>query len=146
MVECTVIKDELGERWYKKGTDLLHRGQGLPAVITINGDLEWWFNGLPHRWGGLPAFVWACGYQAWFVEGKRQRGRGLPAVVHSDGSEEYWWNNMLHRGGDLPAISLSDGYKEYWEYGVEMISDGESNGDELSPSVHLRLLKTAYCG
>jgi|ERR1035437_765537 hypothetical protein len=59
------------KRWFKEGTDTLHREDG-PAYEDIIGNKQWFLNGMRHR-----------------VDG--------PAVVYSDGSSGgYYLNNVCY--------------------------------------------------
>lgn len=54
-------------RWYRN--DDLHRLDG-PAVECVDGDKVWYQNGKCHRLDG-PASEWADGTKYWFIEGKK---------------------------------------------------------------------------
>jgi len=97
----------------------LHRGHGLPAVESPNGEKEWWVNGKLHRDGGLPAIERANGGKKWWVHGKLHRDGDLPAIEQPNGVKEWLVNGKRHRGGGLPAIELVDGYKEWWINGIQ---------------------------
>lgn len=101
MIEYDVeIDSALTERWYKKGTDILHR---------LNG----------------PAVKFTDGYEAWYFEGKWHRDGG-PAIEWADGSKEWYQNDLYHRE-DGPAVEGFDGRKEYWYQGqrIHCSSDEE---------------------
>lgn len=72
--------------WYNNGGDL-HREDG-PAVQFVNGDNEWYLNGLRHREDG-PAIECPDGHQEWYRHGKLHREDG-PALVYSDGHSEWY--------------------------------------------------------
>lgn len=57
------------KRWFKKGTNILHREDG-PAVEDIIGNKFWYQNGLLHREDG-PAIEYWDGYKYWYVKGKQ---------------------------------------------------------------------------
>lgn len=62
-----------------------------PAVVTRNGDKEWWENGELHRIGGLPAIERVNGEREYWLFGKRHNPSG-PAIVRPNGDNEYWVN------------------------------------------------------
>jgi hypothetical protein len=74
-------------RFYKPGTDLLHRLDG-PAVEYLSGTKRWYQNNQLHRLDG-PAIEWIDGDKFWYVNGKRHRLDG-PAVELAIGTVEYW--------------------------------------------------------
>lgn len=82
-------------QYYNKD-DQLHRING-PAVISPNGNEEWWINGELHKEDG-------------------------PAVKYSSGTLAWFQNGLKHRIGG-PAIIWSDGIKEWWEYGQQLRRD-----------------------
>ena len=56
-------------RWYKEGTNILHREKG-PAIECTNGNKAWYKEGLCHRDDG-PAEEFGNGDKFWFLEGKK---------------------------------------------------------------------------
>ena len=74
-------------RWYKEGTDILHRENG-PAIENINGDKFWCKEGKYHREGG-PAIENINGDKFWCKEGKYHR-EGGPAIEHANG-DKLWF-------------------------------------------------------
>ena len=76
------------KRYYKKGTNILHRENG-PAVEFWNGDQIWYIDGKKHRLSG-PAVVYICGLCfEWWINGNRHREDG-PAVEWCNGGKEWW--------------------------------------------------------
>ena len=107
----TVEVDEHGRiRWYKEGTEILHREDG-PAVEFPDGYKAWYINGLRHRQDG-PAIEHIGGTKEWFINGKYHREDG-PAVEHAGGYKAWYKNGKRHRE-DGPAIERANGTKEYW--------------------------------
>jgi hypothetical protein len=107
MEKYTVEVDEEGTiRWYKLGTNKLHRTDG-PAVEYANGDKYWYIEGECHRTDG-PAIDRINGYKAWFIEGKHHRTDG-------------------------PAIEFTDGYKAWYIEG-ECYTEQDFNKKVLQPS------------
>jgi hypothetical protein len=96
-------------RWYKFGTNLLHREDG-PACEYANGTKEWWYEGKRHREDGH-AYEGADGDKIWYKEDKYHREDG-PAIEHATGSKEWYKDGKRHRE-DGPAIEYADGDK-YW--------------------------------
>lgn len=54
-------------RWYKWGTDDLHRENG-PAVEYVDGRREWWVNG---RYKDGLAIEYPDGYKCWYLNNER---------------------------------------------------------------------------
>jgi hypothetical protein len=97
-MEYTVKVDRDGTvRYYKPGSNLLHREDG-------------------------PALVRPYGYKAWFREGKRHRENG-PAQIFPYGTDRWFINDLLHRE-DGPAISMTNGYKAWYRRGLHHREDG----------------------
>jgi len=88
-----------------------------PAIVSANGDREWYEDGQRHRGGGGPAVELADGTREWWHRGQRHRDGGFPAVELADGTREWWEGGQRHRDGGLPAVELADGTKEWWEGG-----------------------------
>lgn len=68
---------------------LLHCVDG-PAVIYLDGRLEWWLLNKLHRVGG-PARTWPDGRKEWWFNDQRHRV-GEPAIVYPDGRGDWWLN------------------------------------------------------
>jgi hypothetical protein len=108
-MEYDVNCDEYGFRYYKKGTNILHRRNG-PAIETANGDKYFYINGERHREDG-PAiersmFNWF--YKEWHINGKLHRKNG-PAVESANGYKE-WWINGKRLSDEKEAI-----LNEWWD-------------------------------
>jgi hypothetical protein len=56
-------------RWYKEGTNILHRENG-PAMEATNGHKAWFINGKCHKEDG-PAVLYYDGHKEWFIDGRR---------------------------------------------------------------------------
>ena len=69
-------------RYYKPGTNLLHREEG-PAVVWKEGAKEWYREGERHREDG-PAYISPSGHEAWYQHGMLHREDG-PAIEYADG-------------------------------------------------------------
>ena len=89
------IVDEKGTvRWYKYADcTILHKEDG-PAVVWVDGEQSWWFDGDIHRTNG-------------------------PAVLYADGTKEWRQHGQVHRV-DGPAIEWANGAKEWWSNGVQL--------------------------
>lgn len=74
-------------RYYKPGTDVLHRIDG-PAIVYANGTVEYFIDGKLHRTDG-PAVIWSTGYKAWYQDNRLHRIDG-PAVEKANGEIGYW--------------------------------------------------------
>jgi hypothetical protein len=84
---------------------------------------EWWLNGVKHRSGDLPAVVHVNGTLEWWQWGKRHRPHG-PAIMSyynnsiSNTPTTHWYQNgLLHRSIG-PAIKYSDGSELWYYHGV----------------------------
>jgi hypothetical protein len=87
-MEYTVKVDKEGTvKYYKPGTDVLHREDG-PAEVYANGEEKWYIDGKLHREDG-PALIRADGYKAWYKKGLRHREDG-PAVEYANGSKTWF--------------------------------------------------------
>lgn len=68
----TVVVEEQVTRWYKEGTEILHR-EGGPAVEWTKGVHAgakiWWVDGLRHREDG-PAIIYEDGSKYWCLNGE----------------------------------------------------------------------------
>ena len=139
--EYDIQEDRYGTvRYYKPGTQILHRTDGGPAIERADGTKNWYVDGKLHRLDGPaiewddgseewyvngklhrtdgPAAEWADGTKVWYENGKRHRDDG-PAIERADGSEEWYVNGKLHRT-DGPAIERADGSEEWHVNGVKM--------------------------
>jgi hypothetical protein len=67
METYTVKVTEEYTKWYKEGTDILHRTEG-PAVEWSDGSKEWWLYGKLHRTDG-PAIEYSNGFTEWYLNG-----------------------------------------------------------------------------
>ena len=92
--------------------NIFHREDG-PAIKALNGDEEWYYEGVRHRDGG-PAVKDRWG-EYWFSNGLVHRD-GAPAVIRKSRDIEYWNYGQLHRE-DGPAIVRADGAKEWYLFG-----------------------------
>ena len=110
-MEYTVKVDVYGDvRYYKPGTDILHREDG-PAMEYTNGHKAWYKEGKLHREDG-PAVEYIDGAKSWFINDKRHREDG-PAIIHADGTKAWYKEGMLHRE-DGPAMECPDGRKHWY--------------------------------
>ena len=107
-------------RYNKEGK--LHNTRG-PAIIHLNGSVEYWVNGKRHRTDG-PAFIGADGMIAYYQNGLYHRTDG-PALIGSNGYKVYYQNGKPHRT-DGPAVVNPDGTVEYWVNGKKL-SEEEFN-------------------
>jgi hypothetical protein len=130
IMEYKVVVTKDSTKWYKHGTDLIHREDG-PACEYANGNKVWYKEGKRHREDG-PAVEYADGHKVWYKEGKYHR-EGGPAIEHANG--EKWWykDGKLHRE-DGPAIEYADGYKLWWY-----------EGTKYSESEFLKLARVESC-
>jgi hypothetical protein len=104
MKEYRVIVDDFGTRWYKLGTNQLHR-EGGPAAERSDGAKFWYLNGKFHREDG-PAIEHPDGTKYWYLNGKRHREDG-PAVEHSDGTKHWYLNEKRLTEQDFLARTNS---------------------------------------
>ena len=69
-IEYTVKVCRWNTRWFKKGTKILHRGNG-PALEHYDGTSNSWYqNGKLHRLDG-PAIEYKNGGPRWFINNKQ---------------------------------------------------------------------------
>jgi hypothetical protein len=106
--------DWQGRKYYFDGKGQLHREDG-PAIISPNGEKEWWLNGVRHREDG-PAIEYANGDKEWWINGQLHRDDG-PAVEYANG-DKYWYKNGLHHRNDGPAVEWADGDKAWYKNGL----------------------------
>ena len=62
--------------------------------IDVNGNKEWWFNGVLHRENDLPAVIWANGTNKWYFNGLCHRENG-PAIEYANGTKEWYLKTNL---------------------------------------------------
>ena len=109
-MEYTVKVDEYGNvKYYKLGTDILHREDG-PAVEWASRDKTWFKEGKRHREGG-PAEEYSDGAESWFINGKLHREDG-PAIIRS--GYKAWYKEGVRHREDGPAIEYDDGRKQWY--------------------------------
>jgi antitoxin component YwqK of YwqJK toxin-antitoxin module len=118
MKEYRITVSNFGTRWYKLGTNQLHREDG-PAFEHPDGTKEWYLNGECHREGG-PAAELSDGTKYWYLNGKLHREDG-PAIEYSDGDKFWYLNGELHRE-DGPAVEYPSGTK-YWYLNGERLTE-----------------------
>lgn len=99
-------------------------GNYQPAVIKINGDVEYYKNGELHRDGDEPAIKKTNGEVEYYKNGMLHRDGDKPAVVKSNGDVYYYKYGMLHREGDKPSVIGSNGNTYYHKYG-KLHRDGD---------------------
>ena len=88
MTQYTTKTDDKGVlRYYKEGTDIVHREDG-PAIIDSSGNEFWLINGKLHREDG-PAVVFAKGVKWWYKNGMIHRDNG-PAKEFVNGNQEWY--------------------------------------------------------
>ena len=110
------VNDNGSVRWYKHGTDKLHRIDG-PAVEHADGTKCWFQNGKLHRTDG-PAIEYADGDKCWYQNGKLHRLDG-PAVEYANGYRAWYQNGKSHRT-DGPAIEWANGDKHWYIKGKNL--------------------------
>ena len=116
---------------YKDLNGQYHRDGG-PAIIFVDGTLEWWKHGDLHREDG-PAKEFPDGTLEWWINGKLHRDDG-PAAINYEGElvSEWYQNGKLHRD-DGPAVTYKDG-EEWYQNGELHREDGPAvttNGQKL---------------
>jgi len=89
MTKYRVEVNDKNTRWYKWGTNELHREDG-PAIKQANGTESWYLDGKHHRENG-PAIEWANGSESWYLNGKYHREDG-PAIEWGSGSRGWYLN------------------------------------------------------
>jgi hypothetical protein len=104
MKEYRVIVDDFGTRWYKLGTNQLHREDG-PAIERSDGTKHWYLNGKFHREDG-PAIECSDGAKFWCLNGKYHREDG-PAIEYSDGDKSWYLNGKRLTEQDFLARTNS---------------------------------------
>jgi len=104
--------DKHGNKEWRTPNGKLHNKKG-PAVILVDGTMEYWRKGKRHRKNGrVNHFSWNNG----------------PAIIRADGSEEYWRKGKLNNKKG-PAIIRADGTMEYWRKGKRC----DHNGSIIKP-------------
>lgn len=102
-----VEQDEDGKyvetRWYKEGTNILHREDG-PALERTNGTKIWYKNGLCHRVDG-PAAIYSDGDKYWFVNNKLHREDG-PAVEYAKGKPVYYLDGVRYTKEQFEQLTV----------------------------------------
>jgi hypothetical protein len=91
-------------RWYKLGTNQLHREDG-PAIEHSDGTKHWYLNGKRHREDG-PAIEFPDGTKEWYLNGKYHREDG-PAIEFSDGTKIWYLNGKRLTEQDFLARTNS---------------------------------------
>jgi len=86
-MKYTVEVNNGNVRWYKEGTNILHRIDG-PATEYANGDKFWYQNGKLHRIDG-PAKEYAGGDKVWYQNDQLHRLDG-PACEYANGTK-FWF-------------------------------------------------------
>ena len=92
--------DRYGTRRYYNSANQLHCDEG-PAVVRVDGTLEWYQNGRLHRADG-PAIVYADDTLVWYQNGCLHRADG-PAIVYADDTCEWWINGTPYTEQDYLA-------------------------------------------
>jgi hypothetical protein len=123
-MEYTVKVDkEGGVRYYKPGTDILHREDG-PAVEDTNGHKAWYKEGKRHREDG-PAIVYSNGIKEWYKDGKLHREDG-PAYIEKGGYSAWWRKGLRHREVG-PAVEYANGSKTWFIEGIKLSEEEFEN-------------------
>jgi len=91
--------NSLGTKRWKNWAGEYHRLDG-PAFEDLDGNKEWFKNGLRHREDG-PAIEWMSGDKYWLINGKYHREDG-PAIEYASGDKTYWLNGIQVEKKDLP--------------------------------------------
>jgi hypothetical protein len=108
--KATRSKRDHGLEWFDD-RGRLHRGWGLPSVVSKRGYRAWHSHGVQHRrWG--PAVKDPDGTRLWYRYSLLHRAGGKPAVIRPNGRIEYWEHGRKHRE-DGPAVITEDGWA-YW--------------------------------
>jgi hypothetical protein len=115
------------EEWYFEGQR--HR-LGGPAVQGPNLE-EWWYHGQKHREDG-PAYI-DEEVKMWIVKGELHRLE-WPAVLYNDGRQKWYKRGQLHRE-DRPAVINSPTDFEYWLEGKK-VTEREMNRSQMKNVLH----------
>ena len=88
----TIQIDKLWGVFEYKLCDQIHRNKDQPAMIWLDGTLEWWKHGLRHRERDQPAVIYARANKTrkWYKHGKLHREGEQPAVIWQGGHREWW--------------------------------------------------------
>lgn len=108
--------DSAGNKYWLDSNGEIHRDYDLPAIVYIDGFLEWYSHGRKHRDGDKPAFESPNGVKEWWQNNQLHRESG-PAMIFPDGEERWFKNGELHRDNGLPAVVEANGVKEWWQNG-----------------------------
>lgn len=92
--EPGVRTDDRGSQIRTDPQGRVHSADG-PAVIMVNGSIEWRVRGERHRVDG-PAVVWSDGTQGWYLNGEQHREDG-PARILPDGTRRWYLNGIGQR-------------------------------------------------
>ena len=87
----------------------LHRLDG-PALITRQGDKEWWQYGQRHREYNQPAVHRSSGHQEWWLRGRLHRRQG-PTIIDSYGNQSWHQHGRLHSMTHPVKVLRFDGFK-----------------------------------
>ena len=126
--EYMVKVSENGDiRWFKPGTDIVHREGGPAAEFAIKNKL-WYIDGKLHRLDGT-----ACEYNngdtAWFFEGKRHR---LGGPAQETNGNKFWYKDGQAHREDGPAFEYANGDKYWYFEGKELTEEQFNNRNKLS--------------
>ena len=102
----------LGSRTYFNSNGLKHRIHG-PAIISCDGSLHWYCNGLQHRCDDGPAYI-SGNRIIWYLHGVTHRECG-PALTRSDGTCEYRKNGQIVRYDSVDEHIMRE-FKQHLEY------------------------------
>jgi hypothetical protein len=96
-----------------------------PSEIESDGTKVWRNHYLqPHRSYDLPAVISLAGDMDWYFDGMRHRDHGRPAIIHADGRQEWHRANKLHRE-DGPAV-IAAGVEEWYYRGERRVKSVSS--------------------
>jgi hypothetical protein len=103
----------------------LHNFNDKPAILRINGGMEWFAYSQRHRNKDLPAAIFTDDdwqIKEWYKDGKIHRDNDMPALIaiHKKGIAIKQWckNGIVHRDNNLPAlINEETSLKEWWYNG-----------------------------
>jgi hypothetical protein len=117
---CKPIINQISTPNNREWFDILgqqHRDNDQPAVISANGDREWYQHSQRHRDNDQPAIIYAYGTQAWFQHGKYHRDNNQPAVIRANGTQIWYQHDKLHCDNGRAAIIYANGTQEWWVNG-----------------------------
>lgn len=92
----------------------LHREFDLPALITVDGQVSWYYYGHLSRGGDKPAYI-SRDTQKWAVNGLIGRESDQPSIV-TPFFIEYFKDGLKTRVGS-PAVIFANNVVEYWSHG-----------------------------